>query len=83
MTEWIPLSVRRFHSDDDDPDFKRFMEGADWLRDRWEPSLRDAQAQLAAIQALAEAAPKYARGKPKTPEAALLATILATFKEDE
>ena len=83
MTGWIPFSVRRFHSDATDPDFARFMEGADWQRDRWESHLREAQSQLAAIQALAEAAPKYTRGKPKTPESALLAAILATFKEAE
>lgn len=83
MSRWIPFSVRRSHANDSDPNYERFMEGADWQRDRWEPCLRERNSQLAAIQALAEAAPKYARGKPKTPEAALLAAILSTFKEAE
>lgn len=79
---WVPLSVRRKHADPKDPDFTRFMEGVNWLDDRWSPTLERLHREKATILALlANLPPQPTHGASKTPEAAALAAIRLILEE--
>lgn len=78
----IPLSVQTKHADPNDPDFARFMEGADWLQARWQPTVDRLHSQRSQILDLLATLPRRpAHGGSKSPEAAALTTIRLILEE--